>query len=49
MVDLYCESFTQIPNRVAIDDTFDAIHGGQQLRCFDTPHPRPIEIAASSR
>ena len=34
MVDLYCESFRQVPRRITldIDDTFDAIHGGQQLR-----------------
>jgi hypothetical protein len=37
MVDLYCESFKQVPKRVTldIDDTFDAVHGGQQLRLFN--------------
>jgi hypothetical protein len=37
MVDLYCESFQQIPKRITldIDDTFDAVHGGQQLRLFN--------------
>ncbi len=37
MVDLYCESFRQIPRRITldIDDTFDAVHGGQQLRLFN--------------
>src|SRR5207342_3805430 len=37
MVDLYCESFRQIPKRITldIDDTFDAVHGGQQLRLFN--------------
>jgi Transposase DDE domain group 1 len=37
MVDLYCGSFTQIPKRIVldIDDTFDAVHGGQQLRLFN--------------
>src|SRR3974377_1511131 len=37
MVDLYCESFTQVPKRLIldIDDTFDAVHGGQQLRLFN--------------
>jgi hypothetical protein len=37
MVDLYCESFRQVPKRVVldIDDTFDAVHGGQQLRLFN--------------
>src|SRR6201987_2954865 len=37
MIDLYCESFTQVPKRITldIDDTFDAVHGGQQLRLFN--------------
>jgi Transposase DDE domain group 1 len=37
MVDLYCESFAQVPKRITldIDDTFDAVHGGQQLRLFN--------------
>jgi DDE family transposase len=37
MVDLYCESFQRVPNRITldIDDTFDAVHGGQQLRLFN--------------
>jgi hypothetical protein len=37
MVDLYCESFRQVPKRITldIDDTFDAAHGGQQLRLFN--------------
>ena len=37
MVDLYCESFHKVPKRIVldIDDTFDAVHGGQQLRLFN--------------
>ena len=37
MVDLYCESFKQVPKRITldIDDTFDPVHGGQQLRLFN--------------
>src|ERR1700675_1079270 len=37
MVDLYCASFNQVPKRIVldIDDTFDAVHGGQQLRLFN--------------
>src|SRR5262245_48424556 len=37
MIDLYCESFRQVPKRIIldIDDTFDAVHGGQQLRLFN--------------
>ena len=37
MIDLYCESFHKVPDRIIldIDDTFDALHGGQQLRLFN--------------
>src|ERR1035437_3369817 len=37
MVDLYCESFHKVPKRITldIDDTFDAVHGDQQLRLFN--------------
>ena len=37
MVDLYCKSFDKVPKRITldIDDTFDAVHGGQQLRLFN--------------
>jgi hypothetical protein len=37
MVDLYCESYHQVPKRIVldIDDTFDAVHGEQQLRLFN--------------
>ena len=37
MVDLYCASFHKVPRRITldIDDTFDAVHGGQQLRLFN--------------
>src|SRR5450755_874786 len=37
MVDLYCNSFACVPNRITldIDDTFDAVHGGQQLSLFN--------------
>ncbi len=37
LVDLYCESFAKVPKRITldIDDTFDAVHGGQQLRLFN--------------
>jgi hypothetical protein len=37
MVDLYCESYSKVPKRIVldIDDTFDAVHGGQQLRLFN--------------
>jgi hypothetical protein len=37
LVDHYCQSFRQVPRRIVldIDDTFDAVHGGQQLRLFN--------------
>jgi len=37
LVELYCASFRQVPKRIVldIDDTFDAVHGGQQLRLFN--------------
>jgi hypothetical protein len=37
MVDLYCASFGQVPKRIVLDldDTFDDVHGGQQLRLFN--------------
>jgi hypothetical protein len=37
MVELYCASLAQVPKRITldIDDTFDAVHGGQQLRLFN--------------
>jgi hypothetical protein len=40
LVDLYCASFRQVPRRITldIDDTFDAVHGGQQLRLFNAHH-----------
>lgn len=40
LVDLYCASFRQVPKRITldIDDTFDAVHGGQQLRLFNARH-----------
>jgi hypothetical protein len=40
MVDLYCGSFRQVPKHIVldIDDTFDAVHGEQQLRLFNAYH-----------
>lgn len=36
-VDLYCTSYARVPKRIVldVDDTFDAVHGGQQLRLFN--------------
>jgi len=40
MIDHYCHSFRHVPRRIVldIDDTFDAVHGGQQLRLFNAHH-----------
>src|SRR5690348_13691535 len=37
LVDQYCGSFGAMPKRIVldIDDTFDRVHGGQQLRLFN--------------
>lgn len=37
MVRFYCQSFARPPGRIVldIDDTFDAVHGHQQLRLFN--------------
>ena len=37
MIDLFCESFAEIPRRILldIDDTEDKAHGGQQLSLFN--------------
>jgi hypothetical protein len=36
MVELFCDSFAQVPQRIVldIDDTEDRVHGGQQLALF---------------
>ena len=38
MVRVYCRSFARPPGRIIldIDDTFDAVHGHQQLRLFNS-------------
>jgi hypothetical protein len=40
LVDQYCGSFRTVPKRIVldIDDTFDRVHGGQQLRLFNAYH-----------
>ena len=37
LIDFYCASFRRAPKRIVLDfdDTFDAVHGGQQLRLFN--------------
>src|SRR5437870_3580608 len=40
LVEQYCSSFRAVPKRIVldIDDTFDRVHGGQQLRLFNAYH-----------
>jgi hypothetical protein len=37
MIDLFCDSFAQVPERIVldIDDTEDDVHGGQRLALFN--------------
>jgi hypothetical protein len=37
LIDFYCASFRRAPKQIVLDfdDTFDAVHGGQQLRLFN--------------
>ncbi len=40
LIDQYCASFRQVPKRIVldVDDTFDRVHGEQQLRLFNAYH-----------
>ena len=40
LVEQYCGSFRAVPRRIVLDldDTFDRVHGGQQLRLFNAYH-----------
>lgn len=40
MIELFCDSFAQVPRRLVldIDDTEDRVHGGQQLALFNAHH-----------
>ena len=50
MIDLFCDSFDRVPERIVldIDDTADAVHGGQQLALFNAHYDnycfQPIHI-----
>ncbi len=50
MIDLFCDSFKSVPARIVldIDDTPDAVHGGQQLALFNAHYDeyvfQPIHI-----
>ncbi len=40
LIEQYCVSFRQMPKRIVldVDDTFDRVHGGQQLHLFNAFH-----------
>lgn len=40
MIDHFCDSWTKVPDHIDldIDDTWDAVHGGQQLALFNAHH-----------
>lgn len=40
MIELFCDSYDVVPKRIVldIDDTCDAVHGGQQLALFNAHH-----------
>jgi hypothetical protein len=40
LIEQYCTSFRRVPKRIVldIDDTFDWVHGGQQLHLFNAFH-----------
>jgi len=40
LIEQYCASFRRVPKRIVldIDDTFDRVHGSQQLRLFNAFH-----------
>jgi hypothetical protein len=54
MIDLFCDSFAQVPSRIVldIDDTEDEVHGGQQLGLFNAHYDSrcflPIHIYEAS-
>src|SRR5437764_1172763 len=57
MVELFCDSFEQVPRRILldIDDTEDRVHGGQQLALFNAHYdsrcflPIPIYEATTGK
>ena len=51
MIDLFCDSFARVPSRIVldIDDTGDAVHGGQQLALFNAHYDEYCFPSISSR
>lgn len=54
MIDLFCDSFARVPAHITldIDDTLDAVHGGQQLALFNAYHDtycfQPVHVFEAS-
>jgi hypothetical protein len=54
MVELFCDSFEQVPRRILldIDDTEDRVHSGQQLALFNAYYDRhcfrPIHVCEAT-
>ncbi len=50
MIDLFCDSFERVPQRIVldIDDTPDAVHGGQQLAPTSTIWQCPKKLCRCS-
>jgi hypothetical protein len=55
LIEQYCASFRRVPKRIVldVDDTFDRVHGGQQLRLFNAFHDdygfQPIVRTSTSK
>jgi hypothetical protein len=51
MVEVFCDSFKQVPRRIVldIDDTEDRVHGGQQLALFNAYYDRWCIAATAAR
>jgi hypothetical protein len=55
LIEQYCASFRRAPKRIVldVDDTFDRVHGGQQLRLFNAFHDdygfQPIVRTSTSK
>ena len=51
MIDLFCDSFERVPQRIVldIDDTPDAVHGGQQLALFNAHYDEYGPSTSSTR
>ena len=50
MIAVFCDSFDPVPRRILldIDDTEDAVHGGQQLALFNAHYVSPSGCKSKS-